>query len=68
MKTEGSVSYCRLCHKMIVWRKVEGAVKPFDAERPSVSHFQTCTVYREKCRKRDEKKRAERERRQGRVF
>jgi SAM-dependent methyltransferase len=63
---DGDISTCRLCGKSIEWRKDQtGRPKPFDDRWPFKSHFLTCKPYREQCRKRDEAKRAEADRRQG---
>ncbi|MBQ9343785.1 MAG: hypothetical protein IJT88_01060 [Kiritimatiellae bacterium] len=66
---DGELTKCRLCGKPITW-KVDpyGRPKPFDADWRGRSHFLTCTEWRERCRRRDEKKRRERDARQGKLF
>lgn len=70
-------SPCRLCRLPIGWvTQLDGRRKPFDlnpdGSLSATSHFLTCTVYRDRCAKRDAEKRkakaAEEERMQGRLF
>ena len=66
MKNPGQCALCRLCKRPIVWELVGGKPKPFDLD--GKSHFTTCTVYRENCRKRDAARKAAKERGQGTLF
>lgn len=66
---DGELATCRLCGRTIVWKKdPHGRPKPFDADLRGRSHFTTCPEWREMCRRRDEKKRRERDARQGKLF
>lgn len=67
---DGEWSICRLCRKPIYWRvDANGRPKPFDDSGSGArSHFLSCIGWRERCRKRDAARRAEKDAKQGRLF
>jgi len=68
VKRPGERSLCRLCKRPIVWELVDGKPKPFDDGVSRKSHFLTCPVFLENCRKRDAERKAAKERGQMHLF